>query len=650
MSEKLVRHSNRCTTHLLALALAVFGALGSCLYFVANREYRAKQELLAITLTAQHAALNSASTTTWPTGTQLRSGHHSRIWQSASGWQESNLSSQALLQPAATFAPTGSLPIEFGEYLERLEWQNGKPSQVDQNAVFAAGSGVLVLTQAPAVAGRSSYWLSYVPLTIWRLPVVLMSGMILLSALVAVFYLNRFYALTGARLTTDLERVRTKLMKMAEENWQQDELLPIHPGLVPLDSAVSGVGEKVTVIIASLHEQIEHRTKDLQINIQKYVQANKDLEQTNATKNKFFSIIAHDLKSPFNALKGYTGIINDSYSSLSEEQRAAMIAKIAIASEEAHGLLENLLQWALIQSNSIRVKWEVFSIQELVAEVFDLMAINAQVKKVKMENRVPANVWIEADRNMVSTIFRNLVANSIKFSKEKGAWVRADAEVLGDRVAIHVKDNGLGMSESEVEQILSRKSHFSKLGSQDEQGTGLGIGLCGEFINMNRGEMTVRSKLHLGSTFELTFLRGHALNLRAKDEQAALRILCVDDSEDNHNLIQIYLQELPWQIDSAFNGREALDLVGEREYHIILMDLNMPVMGGIEATMNIRKSESHDGSPPAHVIAFTSSVLQQDIDAAISAGCDSYLVKPVKKQKLINTIRRIAGIEARAAG
>ena len=125
------------------------------------------------------------------------------------------------------------------------------------------------------------------------------------------------------------------------------------------------------------------------------------------------------------------------------------------------------------------------------------------------------------------------------------------------------------------------------------------------------------------------------------DDDVIQKVLCVDDSQDNHNLIEIFLNKTKWELVSVYDGSEAVELLKQESFSVILMDINMPIMNGIEATTLIREMELKDSTRSrAQIIAFTSSVLQEDIDAAVTAGCDSYLVKPIKKQKLINAIVR----------
>jgi CheY-like chemotaxis protein/two-component sensor histidine kinase len=394
--------------------------------------------------------------------------------------------------------------------------------------------------------------------------------------------------------------------------------------------------------VRDLEHQVERRTADLKDIIEKYAETNKALERNNATKDRIFSIIAHDLKSPFNALKGYSGIISDSLDSLGSEQLREMVDKISVSSEEAHGLLENLLQWALVQTGGMRVKWENHNLREIVLEVFDLMRVNAKVKGIRLDIQIGPDIWVHADRMMVSTVIRNLVANAIKFTRSEEGYILCRASEDRDKILMMIEDNGVGIAPVHIDKLFQRDGWFTEKGTKDERGTGLGLGLCREFISLSQGKLEVESQLGKGTRFFVSWKKGQA-PAPALDDRAdrPLSILYVDDSEDNHELVRIYLKSFPWKLTFAEDGQKGVESYKNGHFDIVLMDLNMPVMGGIEATQLIRQHEHNEHLPRAFVIAFTSSVLQTDIDAAIQAGCDSYLVKPIKKQNLVNIISRL---------
>lgn len=166
--------------------------------------------------------------------------------------------------------------------------------------------------------------------------------------------------LASLLVTTPILKLNESLKRVGRGQWNEIILLDRDDEIGELSQSFHQMATRLRDLVRNLEDLVEERTIDLKVLLEKYAQANRELEKTNATKDRFFSIIAHDLKSPFTALKGYSGIIQDSFDSLSRDQLRSMINRISVSSEEAYGLLENLLQWALIQSGGIRVKWEVF--------------------------------------------------------------------------------------------------------------------------------------------------------------------------------------------------------------------------------------------------------------------------------------------------
>jgi signal transduction histidine kinase/CheY-like chemotaxis protein len=465
---------------------------------------------------------------------------------------------------------------------------------------------------------------------------------LVLALLVLLLVVLAFNFLVGSQVTRPILQLNDAAGHLERGDFHPLQNSQREDEIGQLARSMGSMAGRLKDSVRDLENQVERRTADLKDIIEKYAETNKALERNNATKDRIFSIIAHDLKSPFNALKGYSGIISDSLDSLRPDQLREMVDKISVSSEEAHGLLENLLQWALVQTGGMRVKWENHNLREIVLEVFDLMRVNAKVKGIRLDLQLSPDIWVHADRMMVATVIRNLVANAIKFTRSDEGYVLCRATADRDRVLMMIEDNGVGIAPTHIGKLFQRGSWFSEKGTKDERGTGLGLGLCREFISLNQGKLEVESQLGKGTRFFVSWKKGQAsaAGLEQSSERP-LRILYVDDSVDNHDLVRIYLKSYPWQLEFAEDGQQGLEAYKNGSFDIVLMDLNMPVMGGIEATRLLRELETREHRSRTVVIAFTSSVLQTDIDAAIQAGCDSYLVKPIKKQNLVNIISRL---------
>jgi len=229
-------------------------------------------------------------------------------------------------------------------------------------------------------------------------------------------------------------------------------------------------------------------------------QQNKELEELNATKDKFFSIIAHDLKNPFHTLIGFSELILDNYANYDSEKIKKFVAMMHDTSKQGHNLLENLLQWSRNQTG--RIEWEpiVVDLQLLVTYTFNQLKSNAIKKQISLINEIPDKTYLRADTNMLSTVLRNLISNALKFSP-----VNTKIEVSSidneDDVQISIKDYGVGISAQNLERLFRIDESYTTLGTEKEKGTGLGLLLCKEFIEKHGGKITVKSKENEGSSF-----------------------------------------------------------------------------------------------------------------------------------------------------
>ncbi|MCP5049686.1 MAG: HAMP domain-containing histidine kinase, partial [bacterium] len=231
----------------------------------------------------------------------------------------------------------------------------------------------------------------------------------------------------------------------------------------------------------------------------------EQLKQLNATKDKFFSIMAHDLKDPLQFLLLSADSLYNNYDSFDENKRKDYIRRFYNNSQQISELLENLLQWSRSQQGLITVKPEKLNIAALVEECFRLLHENAAKKDISLTSRVDAGIFANADKNMIRTVLRNLVSNGIKFT-HTGGEVVAEASVpeQGNRVEVTVTDDGVGMTQEDINGLFRIEVKRTTRGTAKEAGTGLGLILCKEFIEENNGSISVASEPDKGSGFTFT--------------------------------------------------------------------------------------------------------------------------------------------------
>jgi signal transduction histidine kinase len=236
------------------------------------------------------------------------------------------------------------------------------------------------------------------------------------------------------------------------------------------------------------------------------LETQKNLKELNATKDKFFSIIAHDLKSPFAVMTSFLNILKktDNYEKDAVMELVNEMDKTVIASMN---LLENLLEWSRTQTGRIDYAPSVLNLPAVLNEVFKLLKGNAAAKKIKLINKIDSSHRVFADKNMLNTIIRNLISNAIKFSYTGGKITVSSAD-NGKEIEICVKDEGTGIEPDLAENIFSVITKTKTLGTAGEKGTGIGLILCKEFTERNGGKISVKSEPGKGSTFCFTMPKG----------------------------------------------------------------------------------------------------------------------------------------------
>ena len=254
------------------------------------------------------------------------------------------------------------------------------------------------------------------------------------------------------------------------------------------------------------------KNKELEIANKRLIESEQNLKELNATKDKFFSIIAHDLKNPFNALLGFSELLEKTYDSCSEEEIKEYINVIYESSQNLFKLLDNLLQWSRTQTNSISYHPEQFEVFPLIMQEVEFLHLNADKKKINIRVNVNKDSTAFADKNIISSIIRNLISNAIKFTNTNGQ-VNIDVKDLKSEVQVSISDSGIGIDGDDLDKIFQLNSSISNKGTANEDGTGLGLLLCKEFTEMNHGRIWATSNKGKGSTFYFTIpKRAHTTN------------------------------------------------------------------------------------------------------------------------------------------
>lgn len=261
--------------------------------------------------------------------------------------------------------------------------------------------------------------------------------------------------------------------------------------------------EKVNREYASINEELLSSNKEIiHLNTQ-LSDKNQQLKELNATKDKFFSFIAHDLRNPFNSLLGFTDLLKRNASSYSADEITDFANEMAESAKFAYQLVENLLDWSRVQRGIIRPQPEWFEAGEIASELTQLTYRQASAKKINISTETSPDTLIFADREMIRLVLRNLVSNAIKFTHEQGS---VSLKIYSDKQQVHfsVIDNGIGIESDKIAQLFQIDNKTAKSGTNGEQGTGLGLILCKEFVELHEGKIWATSSPNVGSEFHFT--------------------------------------------------------------------------------------------------------------------------------------------------
>jgi len=230
---------------------------------------------------------------------------------------------------------------------------------------------------------------------------------------------------------------------------------------------------------------------------------NQKLLELNATKDKFFSIISHDLKNPFSPILGFTELLKNNFEKYDKVKILKFINAISDSSKTVYKLLENLLDWAKTQTGKIEFYPENIILETIFIEIIEIVKNIASQKNITINYQISDSLIVYADINMLNSILRNLITNAIKFTHKNGV-INLKAIKLNEKIQITVSDNGIGMTEETKNKLFKINEKISTLGTEKETGTGLGLLLCKEFVAIHNCEIWVETELDKGSDFIFT--------------------------------------------------------------------------------------------------------------------------------------------------
>lgn len=258
------------------------------------------------------------------------------------------------------------------------------------------------------------------------------------------------------------------------------------------------------------NKKLEFQKNELANKNEEISKQRNSLKQLNATKDKLFAIVAHDLKNPLSAFRSITQSLTENLNTISKEEVEYFLNQINNSSHKLYDLLQNLLQWAINQTGQLKYKAQSIDLQEIVNEVKQEVQTNAEIKGIRIENKIDENTFVFADNKMTRLVIRNLVSNAIKFTP-KGGKIKVKVKDKHKYIQLEVQDTGIGISEADQIKLFNIEEDNSKIGTSSEKGTGLGLILCKEVIEKQRGKIWVESEKNKGSSFIFTLPKEQVL-------------------------------------------------------------------------------------------------------------------------------------------
>ncbi len=259
--------------------------------------------------------------------------------------------------------------------------------------------------------------------------------------------------------------------------------------------------EERTKEISEMNRLLEYRQKFIEDQTVELKQQRDVLYEVNSVKDRLFTIIAHDLKSPFNTLLGFTRLLHENYDKFKEDKKKTVIKNIYETAEKTFELLENLFKWARAQQGIIQYNAKEIDLIELIKNNINLVQKQAQFKKIKIDfSNGKTKIVLKIDPDLINTVIRNIINNAIKFTPD-GGRISIDVETLPEKVICSIRDNGKGISKENLDKLFKKEYHYVTNGTNNEKGTGIGLLMCKDFIDIHGGKIWAESEKGKGSVF-----------------------------------------------------------------------------------------------------------------------------------------------------
>ena len=413
-------------------------------------------------------------------------------------------------------------------------------------------------------------------------------------------------------------------------------------------------------VIDDLQEKISEQSEKKRALIQEKEQA------VNENKNKTLELAktSHEIRTPISGILGTTKLLLDT--KLTAEQKK-LILLIESSSNSLLELINDILDYSKIKSGELKIERVPLNLEQIIGDVVEILNYQANERKNQLQYRIFGGIpdWVEGDPLRIKQVLLNLAGNAVKFTNNGRVTIRTSlVKNKGQHVTIkfEVADTGIGIPEEKINCLFKTFSQVSADVTKKFGGTGLGLAISKELVEKMGGQIGVESEIDQGTTFWVTIpffkhnveeqegtssrqLRNNtgALNSASNLTHSTLKnisVLMVEDDEVNQKVNSLLLEKWGYLVDTVDNGEEALSQLQNKQYDIVLMDIQMPVLDGLQATKRIRRQRQNSINADIPIIAMTANALREDRELCLEAGMDDYIVKPFNLGELESKISR----------